>query len=88
MLFGLLIDHRLLSHTGVSQEAGDTVGWQSANAHPVLDAFILEHQPFGMVLGDHRVVGANLFDKAAIAGAAGIGDNEVIEGAFFSATPG
>ena len=88
MLLGLIVNHRFLAHAGVGQETGDTVCWQRAYAHPVFNAFIFKHQSFGMVLGDHRVVGANLFDKAAIARAAGIGNNEVIEGTFFCAAPG
>src|SRR5262249_13149463 len=61
-----------LAHAGSIEEAEHTVGGLRANAEPMLDALLDELHALA-VLGQERIVGADLLDIAAVAGALGIG---------------
>jgi hypothetical protein len=53
----------------------------------MLDALGLHHQPLGMPAVEHRIVGAELLDEAAVARAARIRHHNAVEGALFRAAP-
>jgi len=85
VLFCLLRDWRFVDHPEIAQETGHSVGWPGADAEPVFDPLVVELQPLGVVLGDHRVVGADSFDVAPVAGLAGIRHDDAVIGALFGA---
>src|SRR5258708_10771410 len=51
----------------------------------MLDALLLEDEAADMVLAQHRVIGADLLDEAAVARAARVGDDDRVEGALLGA---
>ena len=51
-------------------------------AEPMLQAIFLKADTLRMVRRQHRVIGTHLFDEAAIARAAAIGNHDVIIGAL------
>jgi hypothetical protein len=56
----------LLDAGGV-EEAGDAIGRLRTDRQPMLGAIGVEHDALGVVLGEQRVVGADLLDEGAIA---------------------
>ena len=87
-MLGLLAPFRKLNDIGRTQEPSDPVGGLGAMAEPMADAVFFEDKTLGMILGNHRVVGAETLDKTAIARAARIGHHDAIIGTLFGATPG
>ena len=71
-----LADRRLLDQAGIAEEARDPVGRQRADPEPMLDPLVLQGHAVGMAAIEHRIVGAELLDKAAVARAARIGDDD------------
>src|SRR5262249_27943631 len=69
----------------VAKEARDGVARQGAAPEPMLDAILFQRHALGMAAVEHRVVGAQLFDKAAVARAARVGDDDRIERPLFGA---
>src|SRR5215831_1989291 len=66
---------RFCGDAGIAEETRDPVARQGADAEPMLDAVFLQGHALGMAAVEHRVVGAELFDEAAVARAARVGDN-------------
>ena len=56
-----------LLDAGGIEEAGDAVRRLGADAQPVRDAVLVELHPLRVVLGQQRVVGADLLDEVAVA---------------------
>src|SRR5882672_6919927 len=81
-------DRRLGAEPDVAEELGDPVGRQGADAEPMLDALFLDDEALGVALVDHRVVGPDLLDEAAVARAARVGDDNRIEGALLRPAAG
>src|SRR5262249_18832029 len=80
---GLPLDEALLGEL-----ARDAVGGLGALLQPLLDPLDLEADPVGIVLVEQRVVGADLFDEAAVARAVTIGDDDRIVGPLLRAATG
>src|SRR6185436_17561364 len=71
------------------QETGDAVGRLGALGDPGLDRFQLQGHARGRaVLGQQRVVGADLLDEAAVAGRVAVGDDDRVVGALLGAATG
>ena len=71
------------------QEAGHAVGRLGALAEPFGDALGLQGDArLGAVLGQHRVVGADLLDELAVARRVRVGDDDVVVGALLGAAAG
>src|SRR5512132_4637094 len=68
-------------------EPGDTIARRGAVAEPVLDPLLLEDNAIGVLLLQHRVVGAEHLDEAAVARASRVGYDYPIEGALLGAAP-
>ena len=66
----------LLDDAGGLEEAADAVGGLRALAEPVLHALEVDLHPALVVLGQQRVVGAELLDEAAVAGRARVGGDD------------
>ena len=88
MLLGLLVDHRCGNQIDCGQEAGNPVRWGRADAEPILDPLLIEVEAFRVILGNHRVVGADTLNEAAITRTARIGNNDTVVRAFFCPTAG
>src|SRR5690349_9585229 len=78
---------RRLRGTFALDEARDGVGQLGAALLPKADAFERESQTL-FFLGRDRVVEADALDEAAVTTVARIGDDDVVEGALFSASSG
>ena len=52
------------------------------------DAIGVERNPAGVVLLQQRIIGADLFDEAAVAGRVAVGDDDRIVGALLGAATG
>src|SRR4029079_3079126 len=95
-LLGLLAGHRLLrvvaggtlQEAGGVEEAQDAVGRLGALGEPGLDLLVVENDAGGIVLGLHRVVGADLLDEAAVARGARIGNDDAVIGTLLRTTTG
>src|SRR5579872_4696452 len=74
-----LVMRRLLDQPGIAEEAGHPLARLGADAQPMLDALFLQGHALGMAALQHRIVGAELLDEAAVARAARIGDDDRIE---------
>src|SRR5712691_2577504 len=83
-----LAECRLLDDARVAKEPRDPVGRLGADPEPMLEALFLERHPIGMAALQHRVVGAELFDKPPVARAARIGDDDRIERPLLGAAAG
>src|SRR5205823_867986 len=83
-----LADRRLADEPRIAEEAGDPFGRLGADPEPVLQALFLERHPIGMAALEHRVVGAELFDKAPVARAARVGDDDRVERPLLGAAAG
>jgi AcrR family transcriptional regulator len=71
------------------QEAGDAVGRLGALGDPGLDRLELQHDARRRaVLGQERVVGADLLDEAAVAGRVAVSDDDRVVGALLGAATG
>src|SRR6516165_9145854 len=80
-----ILDRRLFDQSSITEKAGDPIGRQRAGAEPMLDALCLQRDPIGVRPVEHRVVGPELFDKAAVTRAARIRDDDAVIGALFRA---
>src|SRR6185437_3791899 len=85
--FRRLADRGLLAQARFAEETRDALARQRADAEPMLDALGLELDPFGMLLRQHRVIGAELFDEASVARAAAVRHHDLIEGPLLGAGP-
>ncbi len=56
-----------LENTSGIQETGDTVAWLAANAEPVTRAIFVQRHALFVILGEQRIVGADLFKIFAVA---------------------
>src|SRR4249919_3391232 len=72
---------------GLLGEVGDLVGHLRTLAHPVVQAIHVELAAL-FVTGGDRVVEPQALDVAAVARAAAVGDDDVVEGALLRATAG
>src|SRR5690606_8291155 len=68
--------------------AGDAVGRLSAFGDPGLGLFDVDDEALLVILGEQRVVGADLLDEAAIAGRTRVGDDDVVVRAVGGAAAG
>ena len=59
-----------------------------AVAQPMRDALGFQLDAVGMLARQHRVVGAELLDEAAVARAAAVGDHDVVVGTLLRAGAG
>src|SRR5215469_15899368 len=75
-------------HAGVGEEQRHAFGRQRAHLDPMLDALAFQHDAVLVSLVEHRVVGAELLDEAAVARAARIRHHDRIEGALLGAAAG
>jgi diaminopimelate decarboxylase len=71
---------------GLVEHAGDAVGRLRAHAEPVAHAVLDEADAVGIILGEERVVGADLLEVGAVAGRAAVGDHDLVVGALLGAT--
>ena len=76
----------LLDGTGGFEEARDAVGRLGALVEPVLHAVQVHLDAVFVVLGQQRVIGAQLFDIAAVAWHAAVGGDDAVERALLGAT--
>src|SRR5690606_27772230 len=67
------------------QHTRNTVGRLRALVQPVLDALNAHLDALFAVLGQKRAIGAELFDKAAVARHAAVGGDDAVMGAFLAA---
>src|SRR5207302_8285857 len=72
-------DRRLAGEPGIAEKARDPLGRLRADAEPMPDPLLLQSHPVAMATFQHRVVGAELFDKPPVARAARIGDDDRVE---------
>src|SRR5690606_30639477 len=68
------------------EEARDAIRRLGADREPMLAALDVELHPIWVVLLQHRIIGANLLDVAAIAWRRAVGDHDVVIGALLCAT--
>ena len=80
-LAGVVGGHTL-THAGLVEQAGDAVGRLRADAQPVADAVLGQADAVRVILGEQRVVGADLLKVVAIARAARIGHDDAVIGAL------
>src|SRR5690606_4493961 len=66
-------------------QRGDLVAHLRAVGDPVLHALVLDHDAL-LAAGGDRVVVPDALDVAAVARAAAVGDDDVVEGALLGAT--
>src|SRR6185312_11611510 len=85
--FRRLADFRLRAQTRFAEEARDALARQGADAEPMLDPLGPELHPLGIVLLQHRVIGAELLDEAPVARASAVRHHDLIEGPLFGAGP-
>ena len=78
----------LVGQAGGPEEPRHPVGRQGADAEPMPDPLFLQDDPVRMVFRQHRVVGADTLDEAAVAGHPRIGHDNAVEGALFRPAPG
>src|SRR5690349_6072917 len=81
-LLGRLANLGLRPQAGVAEEARDAVARRRTHLEPMLDALALEHHALLVAALEHRIVGADLLDEAAIAGIAGIRDHDRVKRAL------
>lgn len=77
-----------LQDIGCVEEASNAVCRLRPNGQPMLDALGVEFYAILGILWQHRVIGADALDVAAITGGAGIGCDNVIIGPFLRAAAG
>src|SRR6266404_9403436 len=77
----------LFYQPGIAEKARDPIGGQRTYPEPVLNALSFEGHPIGMRAIEHRVVGPEPFDKAAIAGTARIRDDDAVIRALLRPSP-
>src|SRR5471032_2076230 len=88
VLLGLLATLARLHQLGVRQELGNAVRRTGADLEPVRDALLVHGQARRVLARQQRVVGAQLLDEAAIAWAARVGDDDVVERPLLGAVTG
>src|SRR5579863_162108 len=84
-LFRVVRHRRLRRDAGLAEEARDALARQRADAEPMRDPLGFEGHAIGMRAVEHRVVGAELFDEAAVARAARIRDDDAVIGPLLGA---
>ncbi len=70
------------------QETGDPVRWLRAYPKPVFRTFFIQRNPLFIILGEQRVVSADLFQIFAIARTAAVGCHDAIIRTLFRAATG
>src|SRR5690606_7465217 len=75
---------RTLGNASLVEEAQNAIGRLSALSDPVLDALFVQNDAV-CILGEHRVPGAELFQKTAVARSAGVCQNDMVEGTLLGA---
>src|SRR6185437_1563384 len=85
---GRLAILRLGREPGIAEEALHPLARQVADLQPMLDALGLQHDALGMPLVEHRVVGAELLDEAAVARAVRIRNDDAVEGPLLGPAAG
>src|SRR5580704_4559007 len=81
-------DRWLVGEPGIAEKARDTLGRLRPDPEPMLDPLFLQGDPVGVAASQNRVGGAKLLDKAPVARAARIGDDDRIERPLLSAAAG
>src|SRR5436190_22676920 len=71
-LLGRLANLGLRPQASIAEEARDAVARHRTHLEPMLDALVLEHHALLVAALEHRIVGADLLDEAAVARIAGI----------------
>src|SRR5690606_19110946 len=84
--FGV-VTRRALGEAGAIEEAQHAVGGLGPDAQPMLDALGDERHALAVV-GEHRIVAADLLDEAAVARRTGVGDHDMVVGALLGAGAG
>src|SRR5471032_2473055 len=77
-----------LHQAGIGQELVHPVGRHGALADPGLGRFQIQLKTIGMIRRQQRIVEADLFDEAAVARIAAVGDDDVVVRAFLGAAAG
>ena len=77
-----VVGGRTLLDAGLVEQAGNAVGRLGANAEPVLHAVFDQTHAVGVVLGQQRVVGADLLEVLAVTRGAAVGDDDLVVGAL------
>src|SRR5712691_11906069 len=72
-------DRRLIYEARIAEKTRHPIGRLRPDAEPMPDPLLLERHTVGMTAFQHRVVGAELFDKASVARTARVGDDDRIE---------
>ncbi len=72
---GLLRASRLARPASSRKRRTRSVGWAPC-VEPMLDALVVQRDARCVVLAEHRVPGAELLDEAAVAGRAGVGNDD------------
>ena len=67
-----------LADAGGIEEAQDAVRRLGADRQPMRDALGVELHALGQILGQQRIVGAELLDEAAVARGAAVGDDDAV----------
>ena len=77
-----------LGKTSLVEEAQDAVGRLGALGDPFLDAVGVQLDALIIVLGQHRVPRADLFQEAAVARGAGVGNDDLVVGTLLGTATG
>src|SRR3546814_11848916 len=80
-----LFPYTTLFRSGV-EEAGNAIGRLRADAQPMLRAVAVQRHALGIVLGEQRIIGADLLDEAAIARGAAVRHDDAVIGTLLGAT--
>ena len=75
-----------LLDAGGIEEAGDAIRRLGTDAQPVTRAVFVELHTVGVVLGEQRVVGADLLEILAVARRAAVGDDDAVIRTLLGAT--
>src|SRR5947207_5428385 len=87
--FGRRLSNRgLFDESGIAEETRHPVARLCPDPEPMLDPLFLQCDAIGMAAVEHRVIGAEFFDKTPIARAARVGDDDRIERPLLSAASG
>ena len=77
-----------LADAGGIEEAGDAVRRLGADRQPVRDALVEQLDALRAVLGEERIIGADLLDEAAVARGAAVGDDDAVIRTLLGAATG
>ena len=70
------------------KRATRSVGWAPLPSHSAIRSTFRATRRLGAVLGQHRVVAADLLDELAVTGRVRVGDDDVVVGALLGAAAG